>query len=87
MPARDSVADQVLDSRESTLLDLLDRLLDKGVIANGDLTLGVAGVDLIYIRLSALLCAVDRVFPPTREARKHRRLASPERKRRVRLRS
>jgi hypothetical protein len=86
MPARDSAADQVLDSRESSILDLLDRLLDKGVIANGDLTLGVAGVDLIYIRLSALLCAVDRVFPPGREARKSGRSTPAARKRRVRLR-
>jgi len=28
---------------ESTLLDLLDNLLNKGVMANGDVTLGVAG--------------------------------------------
>ncbi len=32
-------------------------------MATGDLTLGVAGVDLIYLRLSALLCAADRVLP------------------------
>ena len=45
----------MLDAPESTLLDLLDNLLNKGVMANGDVTLGVAGVDLIYLRLSALL--------------------------------
>ena len=59
----DSAADQVLDAPESTLLDLLDNLLNKGVMANGDVTLGVAGIDLIYLRLSALLCAADRVLP------------------------
>jgi DNA polymerase II large subunit len=59
----DSVAGQVLDAPESTLLDLLDNLLNKGVMANGDVTLGVAGVDLIYLRLSTLLCASDRVLP------------------------
>ena len=59
----DTVADQLLDAPESTLLDLLDNLLNKGVMANGDVTLGVAGVDLIYLRLSALLCAADRVLP------------------------
>jgi hypothetical protein len=59
----DTPADQVLDGSESTLLDLLDNLLNKGVMANGDVTLGVAGVDLIYLRLSALLCAADRVLP------------------------
>jgi hypothetical protein len=60
----ETVAGHVLDAPESTLLDLLDNLLNKGVMANGDVTLGVAGVDLIFLRLSALLCAADRVLPP-----------------------
>ena len=62
-PESGSVADQVIDAPESTLLDLLDNLLNKGVMANGDVTLGVAGIDLIYLRLSTLLCAADRVLP------------------------
>jgi hypothetical protein len=67
----------VLEPPEASILDLLDRLLDKGVMANGDVTLGVAGVDLIYVRLAALLCAADRVLPrdplaPDRKSRKSR---------------
>jgi gas vesicle structural protein len=58
------VAARVLDPPESTVLDVIDSLLNKGVMANGDVTLGVAGVDLIYLRLSSILCAADRVFPP-----------------------
>jgi len=58
------VAQRVLETPEASLLDLLDRLLDKGVMANGDVTLGVAGVDLIYLRLATILCATDRLFPP-----------------------
>jgi hypothetical protein len=77
-PETDTVADQVLDAPESSLLDVLDNLLNKGVMANGDVTLGVAGIDLIYLRLSALLCAADRVLPangardraPARRARR-----------------
>jgi hypothetical protein len=71
------IAERVLDAPESTLLDLLDRLLDRGAMLTGDLTLGVAGVDLIYVRLSALLCAADRVLPPDprRAARKRARTA------------
>jgi hypothetical protein len=57
------VVDQVFDTEEESLLDLLDHVLNKGVMATGDLTLGVAGIDLIYVRLSALLCAADRVLP------------------------
>jgi hypothetical protein len=70
-----AIADDVLESREQTLLDLVDRLLNKGVMANGDVTLGVAGIDLIYLRLSAILCAADRVLPTNQIAasRKPRR--------------
>jgi gas vesicle structural protein len=58
-----SVIDRIMDIEESSLLDVLDHVLTKGVMATGDLTLGIAGIDLIYIRLSALLCAADRVLP------------------------
>jgi len=81
-PERGSVAAQVIDAPEATLLDLLDNLLNKGVMANGDLTIGVAGIDLIYLRLSALLCAADRVLPksdsvPSRARRPRRRGKPP----------
>lgn len=67
-PARDrSVADLVLDVPEASILDVLDHVLAKGVMATGDVTLGVAGVDLIYLRLSALLCAADRVLPTPKQ--------------------
>jgi len=56
-------ADQVLDIPETSVLDLLDHVLNKGVLASGDVTLGVAGIDLIYLRLSAILAAADRVLP------------------------
>lgn len=45
--------------KEVTLLDLLDRILDKGVILWGDVTLSVADVDLVYVGLKVLLSSVD----------------------------
>ena len=76
-----SVSDQVLEPPETTVLDLLDNLLNKGVMLNGDVTLGVAGVDLIYLRLSALLCAADRVLPKSESLsstpRRQRRRGKP----------
>jgi len=54
---------RLIDDSEGTLLDLLDNLLSKGVVLNADLILALANVDLVYIRLSALLCAADRVLP------------------------
>jgi hypothetical protein len=62
--AAPSDAERLLGVEGATVVDILDRLLTKGVMATGDLTLGVAGVDLVYIRLSALLSAVDRILKP-----------------------
>jgi hypothetical protein len=59
-----SVLETVLAAPEASLLDVIDRLLNKGVMATGDVTLGVAGIDLIYLRLSTILCAADRMLPP-----------------------
>jgi hypothetical protein len=67
------VAAQVFEAPESSVLDLIDSLLNKGVMANGEVTLGVAGIDLIFLRLSAILCAADRVLPLTTEPQKKRR--------------
>ena len=71
------VVDQVLDPSEDTVLDLLDHLLNKGVMLNGDVTLGVAGIDLIYLRLSSIFCAADRIMPPARRARRLRAARRP----------
>jgi gas vesicle structural protein len=71
--AEPAVADELLSTPDSTMLDLLDRLLDKGVMATGDVTIGVAGIDLIFLRLSALLCAADRLLPlPPKTGRRRR---------------
>jgi hypothetical protein len=43
---------------EVTLLELVDRVLNKGVVLSGDITLSVAGVDLVYVGLRVLLSSV-----------------------------
>jgi hypothetical protein len=53
----------VLDWPNQSLLDVVDSLLDKGVVVDGELVLGLADVDLIYLRLSAVLVAADRIVP------------------------
>lgn len=55
-----------MDDEQASVLDLLDNLLAKGVMLNADLILALADVDLVYVRLSALLCAADRVLPGVR---------------------
>jgi len=53
----------IIDEDQASVLDLIDNLLNKGVLLNADLILALADVDLVYVRLSALLCAADRVMP------------------------
>ena len=54
----------LLESPNASLLDLVDSLLDKGVVLDGEIVLGLADVDLVYLRLSAVLVAADRILPP-----------------------
>jgi hypothetical protein len=44
---------------EATLCDVLDRLLSKGVVVAGDVCITVAGVDLVYLSVRALLCSAE----------------------------
>lgn len=64
-PAPRTVA-RIMDDSEASLLDVIDNLLNKGVVLNADIVLALADVDLVYVRLSALLCAADRLLPPPR---------------------
>lgn len=63
-PPKREVA-HLIDDSEKSLVDVLDSLLNQGVVLNADLILALADVDLVYVRLSALLCAADRVLPRT----------------------
>jgi hypothetical protein len=49
----------VSKEKEVSLLDLLDRILNKGVILWGDVTISVADVDLIYLGLKVMLTSVE----------------------------
>ncbi len=49
----------VATEKDVTLLEILDRVLDKGVIVSGDLVISVADVDLIYVGLRVLLSSVE----------------------------
>ena len=45
--------------QELTLLDLLDRVLNKGIVVKGELTLAVADIDLVHVSLRALISSVE----------------------------
>jgi gas vesicle structural protein len=66
------MSESVSKEREIVLIDLLDRILYKGVILWGDITLSVADVDLVYLGLKVMLASVEKV----EEMRKRAVLAS-----------
>ncbi|MDQ6887559.1 MAG: gas vesicle protein [Gemmatimonadota bacterium] len=54
-----------LDAGEQLVLaDLLNHVLDKGVVITGEVTISVADVDLIRVGLSLLLAAVETIERP-----------------------
>ena len=58
-----SQAEEILEGADASLLEIIDHVLNKGVMVHGEVVLGVAGVDLVYLRLSAMLCAADKLLP------------------------
>jgi len=54
---------ELLETSDVSLLDTVDHLLNQGLVLTGEVIIGLAGIDLIYLRLSAVLCASDRILP------------------------
>jgi gas vesicle structural protein len=53
-----NTSEQQVLQHQVTLLELVDRVLNKGVVLSGDITLAVADVDLVYLGLRVLLSSV-----------------------------
>ena len=66
-PRRTSRAssEQARLARQASLVDLVDRLIDGGVVIHGDITLAVADVDLLYVGLRALVSSVENMEQKT----------------------
>jgi gas vesicle structural protein len=47
------------ESTDLTLLDLIDHVLNTGVVIRGNLVLSLAGVDLVYLGLDLILSSVE----------------------------
>ena len=58
MSVRTFEAVEARPAGEIALVDLLDRLLGAGVVLAGDVVISLAGVDLVQVRLHALIMTV-----------------------------
>ena len=55
-----SPAIQPFQPRSSGLVDVLDRVLDKGLVIAGDVKVSIAEVELLTIRIRLLVCSIDK---------------------------
>jgi len=44
----------------TNLVDILDRILDKGLVVAGDVRISLANVELLTIRIRLLVCSIDK---------------------------
>lgn len=63
---------------EVSLLDILDHVLNSGVVLHGNLVISLAGVDLVYVGLNVLLTSIEtaRQSIARQEARVHPKSAA-----------
>ena len=47
-------------SGTTNLVDILDRVLDKGLVIAGDIRVSLANVELLTVRIRLLICSVDK---------------------------
>ena len=47
-------------ARSQGLVDVLDRILDKGLVVAGDIRIRLADVELLTIQIRLLVCSVDK---------------------------
>jgi hypothetical protein len=52
--------DLVNPSRTHGLVDILDRVLDKGLVIAGDIKINLANVELLTIQVRLLVCSIDK---------------------------
>jgi hypothetical protein len=47
-------------TRTHGLVDILDRVLDKGLVVAGDIKINLANVELLTIQIRLLVCSIDK---------------------------
>ena len=73
MPAGLAMGPQLAlgDSERPSLCEVLDRVLNKGAVIDGEATISVAGIDLVYLGLKLVLTSIET-------ARRESQLGGPQ---------
>lgn len=52
--------DRRMQQPATSVIDILDRVLDKGLVVAGDISISLANVELLTIRIRLLVCSIDK---------------------------
>lgn len=52
-------ARQLAPQQQLTIVDLVDRILDKGVVITGDITISIVGVDLLSLKINLVIASLE----------------------------
>ena len=63
------MSDDLVDSTQLELTDLINRVLDKGAVIAGSVTISVGDIDLIQLDLTVVLTAIETARRPARKRR------------------
>lgn len=61
------------EAREPSLLDIMDHVLNAGIVIQGSIVISLAGIDLIYLGLNAVLTSVETALKHIGETEPPRR--------------
>ena len=66
------MSSEIVDNRPLELADLINRVLDKGAVIAGSVTISVGDIDLIQLDLTVVLTAIETVRNAERRRRESR---------------
>jgi len=69
----ESVAEVLGGEEEVSLLEILDHVLNSGVVIHGSLVISLAGVDLVYLGLNVVLTSVETALTNLQIAEKRKK--------------
>jgi hypothetical protein len=58
-PELPAARDELAPDEQLTLAEIVNRVLDRGAVLSGEVTISVAGVDLVYLGLHVILTSVE----------------------------
>lgn len=53
--------EEAFEEHPASIAEILDRIIDQGIVIQGDIVISIADIDMIYIGLRVLVTSVDKL--------------------------